>query len=68
VSLTAVFRETAPRNLARIRSEDQDLFVRTRRAVALLTEQPYPEGAVPWGATVKPCVWARRSPGGRRSG
>jgi mRNA interferase RelE/StbE len=51
VSLTVVFRETALRNLARIRSEDKDLFTRTRRAVALLADQPYPEGAVPWGAT-----------------
>jgi mRNA-degrading endonuclease RelE of RelBE toxin-antitoxin system len=51
VSLTVVFRETALRNLARIRSEDKDLFVRTRRAIALLADQPYPEGAVGWGAT-----------------
>jgi mRNA-degrading endonuclease RelE of RelBE toxin-antitoxin system len=34
VSLTVVFRETALRNLARIRSEDKDLFARTRRAIA----------------------------------
>jgi mRNA interferase RelE/StbE len=51
VSLTVVFRETALRNLARIRSEDKDLFLRTRRAVALLADQPFPEGAVAWGAT-----------------
>ncbi len=51
MSLTVVFRETALRNLARIRSEDRDLFVRTRRAVALLADQPYPEGAVAWGGT-----------------
>ncbi len=51
MSLTVVFRETALRNLARIRSEDKDLFVRTRRAVALLAEQPYPAGSVAWGAT-----------------
>jgi mRNA interferase RelE/StbE len=51
VSLTVVFRETALRNLARIRNEDKDLFVRTRRAVELLADQPYPEGAVAWGAT-----------------
>jgi len=31
VSLTVVFRETALRNLARIRGEVKDLFVRTRR-------------------------------------
>jgi len=51
VSLTVVFRETALRNLARIRSEDKDLFIRTRRAVALLADRPYPDGAVAWGAT-----------------
>jgi hypothetical protein len=51
VSLTVVFRETAVRNLARIRGEDKDVFARTRRAIAMLTDQPYPEGAVAWGAT-----------------
>ncbi len=51
MSLTVVFRETALRNLARIRGTDKDLFVRTRRSVALLADQPYPEGAVAWGAT-----------------
>ena len=50
MTLTVVFRETALRNLARIRSEDKDLFVRTRRAIALLADQPYPEGVVAWGA------------------
>jgi hypothetical protein len=30
MSLTVVFRETALRNLARIRGEDKDLFTRTR--------------------------------------
>jgi mRNA-degrading endonuclease RelE of RelBE toxin-antitoxin system len=49
--MTVVFRETTLRNLARVRSEDKDLFARTRRAVASLADQPYPEGAVPWGAT-----------------
>jgi mRNA-degrading endonuclease RelE of RelBE toxin-antitoxin system len=51
VSLTIVFRETTLRNLARIRGEDKDLFVRIRRAAALLADQPYPEGAAAWGAT-----------------
>jgi hypothetical protein len=46
VSLIVVFRETTLRNLARIRSEDKDLFVHTRRTVALLADQPYPEDAV----------------------
>ncbi len=51
MSLTVVFRETALRNLARLRSEDKDLFTRTRQAIALLADQPYPPGAVAWGAT-----------------
>jgi mRNA-degrading endonuclease RelE of RelBE toxin-antitoxin system len=51
MSLTVVFRQTALRNLARIRSEDQDLFGRTRRTIALLADQPYPENAIAWGAT-----------------
>ena len=51
MSLTVVFRETALRNLAHIRSEDKDLFTRTRRAIGALAEQPYPPGAVGWGAT-----------------
>jgi len=51
VSLTVVFRETALRNLARIRSEDKDLFVQMRRTVVLLADQPYPQDAVAWGAT-----------------
>lgn len=51
MSRIVVFRETALRTLTRIRSEDKDLFVRARRGVALLADQPYPEGAVAWGAT-----------------
>ena len=51
MSLTVVFRETALRNLARMRSEDKDLFARTRRTVVLLADEPYPAGAVAWGAT-----------------
>jgi mRNA-degrading endonuclease RelE of RelBE toxin-antitoxin system len=51
VSLTVVFRETALRNLARIRGEDKDLFTRARRAISALADRPYPPGAVAWGAT-----------------
>ena len=51
MSLTVVFRETALRNLARIRGEDKDLFTRARRAISALADQPYPESAVAWGAT-----------------
>ena len=51
MSLTVVFRETALRNLTRIRGDDEDLFAWTRQAVAQLAEQPYPEGSVAWGNT-----------------
>ena len=51
MSLTVVFRQTALRNLARIRGEDKDLFGQTRRAIALLADQPYPKNAVAWSAT-----------------
>ena len=51
MSLTVIVRETALPNLARIRSEDKDLFTRTRRAISALAGQPYREGAVAWGAT-----------------
>jgi len=51
MSLTVVFRETAIRSLSRVRREDKELFARTRRAIALLADQPYPPDAVPWGAT-----------------
>jgi mRNA-degrading endonuclease RelE of RelBE toxin-antitoxin system len=51
MSLTVVFRETALRGLARIRSEDTDLFTLTRHAIARLTDQPCPQNAVAWGAT-----------------
>jgi hypothetical protein len=48
VSLTVIVRETALRNLARIRGEDKDLFIRTRHAIGGLADQPYPESAVAW--------------------
>ena len=51
MSLTVVFRDTALRNLARLRGEDKDLFTRTRRAISMLASEPYPENAVAWGAT-----------------
>lgn len=55
MSLTVVFRETALRNLARLRRADQaegkDVFTRARRAIAALTAQPRPAAAVPWGTT-----------------
>ena len=51
MSLTVVFRETALRALARIRSEDKDAFTRTRHAIAALADQSYPDGAVAWGGT-----------------
>ena len=51
MSLNVVFREAALRTLARIRREDGDFFARTRRAIATLSADPRPDGAVPWGAT-----------------
>jgi mRNA interferase RelE/StbE len=51
VSATVVFRETALRALARIRREDKDVFVQTRHIIAALADQPYPDGAIPWGTT-----------------
>jgi mRNA interferase RelE/StbE len=51
VTLTVVFRDTALRSLARIRRHDRDLFVRTRRTLAMLANEPYPEGSVACGAT-----------------
>lgn len=51
MSWTVVFRETALRNLARLRREDKDLFTRTRQTMASLANQPHPEDAVAWGAT-----------------
>ena len=51
MSLTVVFQETALRALTRIRSEDKDIFARTRHAIATLADQPHPDGAVARGAT-----------------
>jgi hypothetical protein len=51
MSLTVVFRETALRGLARMRSDDKDLFTRTREAITRLADQSRPKNAVAWGAT-----------------
>ena len=51
MSLTVVFRETALRALARVRSDDKEAFAQIRRAIAALADQPYPDGAVAWGGT-----------------
>jgi mRNA interferase RelE/StbE len=51
VALTVVFRETALRNLARLRSEDKDAFTRVRRTITALAEDPRPDGAIAWGAS-----------------
>ena len=50
MSMTIVFRETALRTLARLRGKDKDLFIRTRRAISTLADQPHPESTVTWGA------------------
>ena len=51
MSLTVVFRETALRGLARVRSDDKEAFAQLRRAIAALADQPHPDGAVAWGRT-----------------
>jgi mRNA-degrading endonuclease RelE of RelBE toxin-antitoxin system len=51
VSRSVVFRETALRGLARLLSQDKDLFTRARQAITQLADQPHPEGAVAWGTT-----------------
>jgi mRNA-degrading endonuclease RelE of RelBE toxin-antitoxin system len=45
------FRETAVRSLARIRSEDTEVFAPVRRAIAALADEPQPDGAVAWGTS-----------------
>jgi mRNA-degrading endonuclease RelE of RelBE toxin-antitoxin system len=49
--MTVVFRETALRALARVRSDDKEAFIQVRRTIAALADQPQPEGAIPWGGT-----------------
>lgn len=51
MSLTVVVRETALRNLARIRGKDKELFTQARRVISALADQPCPASAVAWGAT-----------------
>jgi hypothetical protein len=51
VSLAVVFRETALRGLALLRSQDTGQFSRARQAITGLADQPHPPGAVAWGAT-----------------
>ena len=51
MSLTVVFRETALRALARVRSDDKEAFAQIRRAIAALADQPHPDGAAAWGGT-----------------
>jgi mRNA-degrading endonuclease RelE of RelBE toxin-antitoxin system len=52
MTLAVVFRETALRSLAGLRREDKDLFVQARRSIEALADQPYPQDAVAWGASV----------------
>jgi mRNA-degrading endonuclease RelE of RelBE toxin-antitoxin system len=49
VSLTVVFRQTALRSLARLRSDDKDVFAQVRSVIAALADDPRPGGAVAWG-------------------
>jgi mRNA-degrading endonuclease RelE of RelBE toxin-antitoxin system len=49
VSLTVVLRQLALRNLARLRSEDNDAFAQVSSVIAALADDPRPDGAVAWG-------------------
>jgi mRNA interferase RelE/StbE len=51
VSLTVVFRETALRALARVRSDDKEAFARIRRTISAQADQPYPDGSIAWGGS-----------------
>ncbi len=51
MNLTVVFRETALRGLARVRSDDKEAFAQIRRTIVTLADQPHPDGAVAWGGT-----------------
>jgi mRNA-degrading endonuclease RelE of RelBE toxin-antitoxin system len=51
VSLSVVFRETALRALARVRSEDKEAFTQIRQILAALADEPHPDGAIAWGGT-----------------
>ena len=56
-------RETALRNLARIRGEDKDLFIRTRRAISALAGEERSRQALQVAATEDEDVqvrWAAR--------
>ena len=51
MSPTVVFRETALRALARVRSEDKEAFTQIRQFLAALADEPHPDGAIAWGGT-----------------
>jgi hypothetical protein len=42
VNLTVIFRETALRNLARLRGEDKDAFAQVRSAITALADDRRP--------------------------
>lgn len=70
MSLTVVVRDTALRSLARLRSDDKDLFTHARHTITQLADQPRPAGAVPWGGTgiyrLRPAVSASCTKSTRR--
>ena len=51
MTLTVVFRETALRALARVRSEDKEAFTQIRQILAALADEPHPDGVIAWGGT-----------------
>lgn len=51
MTLTIVFRETALRALARVRSDDKEAFTQIRQILTALADEPHPDGAIAWGGT-----------------
>lgn len=51
MGLTVIYRETAASGLRRLRDQNEAAFTSVRRAIRALAADPYPDGAIPWGAS-----------------
>ena len=51
MSLTIAYLPPATLALRRFREDDPALFGQMRRAIRALADDPYPDGAVPWGTS-----------------
>lgn len=51
MGLTVIYRDTAAPALRRLFRTDKAAFGRIRQAATALADDPYPEGAVPWGGS-----------------